>query len=307
MKYKLPLLLFVVILLLYSLFYYKKVPNNPYEVKYLIGVSQSNLGEPWRIKMNNEIMAEAKKHEGLQVIYTDASQDNQKQVEDIESLVAMGIDLLIVSPNESEPLTEIISKTYQKIPVIVLDRSINSPDYTLFIGADNHLIGQKAGEYVVSHLTQSDIKILEVKGLLGSTPAVERSNGFHLAIDAHPRIEVVETVTANWLRDVAEDLLAERIEADTLPAFDVVYAHNDPMAYGAYKALVKHGYTDKKYIGIDALTGSEGGVTLVEKGILDCTFTYPTGGKEAILYAIDILNNIYPSQKEIILDSEIID
>lgn len=283
------------------------VPDNPYEVTYLIGVSQSNLGEPWRIKMNEDIMAEAKKHEGLKVIFTDAAQNSQKQVEDIRSLIAMGIDLLIVSPNESEPLTDIVSETYEQMPVIVLDRSINSPDYTLFIGADNYLIGQKAGAYVANVAHGKPLRILEIEGLPGSTPAHERSSGFNDYIGDHDNLTVVHTITADWLRDKAEDLVAEKLLLKTLPSFDLVYAHNDPMALGAYKAATAAGLHDKTYIGIDALTGPEGGITLVEEGILNCTFTYPTGGAEAIVYALEILGGQMPDMKQITLTSDIID
>ena len=122
------------------------------KVKYLIGVSQANLIEPWRILMNEEIKDEAVNHKDLRLIFTDAVQSSNKQIKDVEELLAQGIDLLIISPNDSAALTPIVAEAYKKIPVIVLDRAVEGYDYTLYIGPDNVLIGRDAGKLVAELL-----------------------------------------------------------------------------------------------------------------------------------------------------------
>ncbi|MFP5111532.1 substrate-binding domain-containing protein [Bacillaceae bacterium C204] len=259
------------------------------EIKYLIGMSQANLGEPWRVVMNEEIKKEAARHEGAKVIFTDAGQSSQKQISDVEKLLGLGIDLLIISPNEAEPLTPIIRKAYKKVPVIILDRDIISDDYTMFIGANNKLIGQKAGIYAAQLLGQKGGNIVEISGLPGSLPAQERSEGFKNEIKGHPNIVIVKTLVADWLRDNAENTFRTYLRNHS--DIDLVYAHNDPMALGAYRAAMAAEKKDIQFVGIDGLPGKNGGLELVEKSILQGTFTYPTGGREAVQYALKILQN----------------
>ncbi|MCL1855554.1 MAG: substrate-binding domain-containing protein, partial [Clostridia bacterium] len=152
------------------------------EVTFLIGMSQANLGEPWRVVMNSEIKDEASKYPNLRVIFLDAAQDSQRQVRDVEKLLGYGIDLLMISPNEAEPLTPAVEKAYQSIPVIVIDREIDGDGYTMFIGADNRQIGRMAGEFVAGLLGEAGGRVIEVMGLPGSVPARHRSEGFREAI-----------------------------------------------------------------------------------------------------------------------------
>ena len=145
------------------------------EDKFLIGMSQANKGEPWRQAMNDQIAAAAKAYPELEVVFADAAQNNAKQVADVENFLQQGIDLLIISPNEAAPLTDVVAKAFDKgIPVIVLDRKVNGEKYTMWIGADNVLIGQKAGEYVAKWCKDKAIapcNVLEIRGLEGATPA----------------------------------------------------------------------------------------------------------------------------------------
>jgi ABC-type sugar transport system substrate-binding protein len=275
--------------------------NDGEEVKYLIGVSQANLGEPWRVSMNREIQEEAAKHKEARVIFTDAAQDSQKQIHDVEKLMKQGIDLLIISPNEAKPLTPIVQTAYRKIPVIVLDREIESTDYTMFIGADNRLIGRKAGQFTEQLLGAKGGDVLEIKGLLDSTPAIDRSEGFREAIADYAKIHLIGTITADWLRDKSEDIMKKKLP--DWPHIDVVFAHNDPMALGVYKAAEALGRKEIKFVGIDGLPGQWGGLQLVRQKVLQATFIYPTGGKEAVQSALRILNHEANLPKRVTLNS----
>lgn len=270
--------------------------------KHLIGFSQCNLGEPWRVAMNAEVAARAKDFPDLEIAFADAQQDNAKQVADVENFLRQKIDLLMISPNEAKPLTPIVRKAFEQgIPVIVLDRAIEGDTYTVFIGADNREIGKAAGKYVVD-LLHGKGDIVEIKGLPGSTPARDRSEGFREAIARFPGMHIVHDPVANWLREEAMSQMEAALQAH--PKIDLVYAHNDPMAIGAYLAAKAKGREkEMKFIGIDGLPGLDGGRQAVADGKLAATFVYPTGGKQAVEVADSILHHL-PVPHRITLSSE---
>jgi ribose transport system substrate-binding protein len=255
---------------------------------YLVGFSQCNLGEPWRVAMNAEVAARAKDFPQLRIVYADAQQDNAKQVADVENFLRQRIDVLMISPNEAKPLTPIVRRAdEQKIPVIVIDRAIEGDTYTVFIGADNLLIGREAGRHIVDLLGGKG-RIVEIKGLPGSPPARERSQGMREVIAEYPDIQIIHDPVANWLREEAMAQMEMALAAN--PHIDLVYAHNDPMAIGAWLAAKAKGRDkEMKFIGIDALRGLDGGRQAVADGKLDATFVYPTGGREAVELAARIL------------------
>jgi len=256
--------------------------------KYLVGFSQCNLGEPWRVAMNAEVTERAKAYPQMDVVYADAQQDNAKQVADVENFLRQGIDLLMISPNEAKPLTPIVKKVFERgIPVIVIDRAIEGDTYTVFIGADNREIGREAGQLIVQMLNGKG-SVIEIKGLPGSPPARDRSDGMHDAIAGFPDIRIVHDPVANWLREEAMTQMEIALAAHD--HIDLVYAHNDPMAVGAYLAAKAKGRErEMKFIGIDGLPGPDGGRQAVADGKLAATFVYPTGGKEAVDLAAKIL------------------
>jgi len=238
--------------------------------------------------MNAEVAARAKDFPTLEIVYADAQQDNAKQVADVESFLRQRIDLLIISPNEAKPLTPIVRRAFEaQIPVIVLDREIEGDTYTTFIGADNRVIGRAAGEYTAT-LLGGNGAVVEIQGLPGSTPARHRSEGFREAIAAFPGIRIVHDPVANWLREEALSQMEAALSAH--PRIDLVYAHNDPMAVGAYLAAKAKGREgEMRFIGIDGLPGLDGGRQAVADGQLAATFVYPTGGTEAVEIADKIL------------------
>jgi len=258
------------------------------KAKYLVGFSQCNLGEPWRVAMNAEVAARAKDFPEMQIVYADAQQDNAKQVADVENFLRQRIDLLMISPNEAKPLTPVVQKVFgEGIPVVVLDRAIEGESYTSFIGADNREIGRAAGKYVAQILNGKG-DIVEIKGLPGSPPARDRSEGFREAISGFPGIRIVHDPVANWLREEAMAQMESALAAHE--HIDLVYAHNDPMAMGAYLAAKAKGRENEmKFVGIDALPGLDGGRQGVADRKLAATFVYPTGGKEAVEIASRIL------------------
>jgi ribose transport system substrate-binding protein len=272
--------------------------------EYVIGMSQANNAEPYRERMNDDIKRAADAVPQFQVEFADAAQDNAKQVSDVENFLTQQIDLLIISPNEAAPLTAVVQKAYdQDIPVIVLDRKVEGDAYTTFIGADNQEIGKQAGEFVASELLPDGGNVIEIKGLPGSTPAQERSNGFKEGIAANPGVKVIATGVGDWLRDKGQQQAEALLQAED--EVDVVYSHNDPMAEGAYLAAQSAGRVeDMEIIGIDALPIPSGGIKAVEEGRLSATFTYPTGGQEAVDAAKKLLIDCATLPKEQILPTQ---
>ncbi|MFC9690763.1 substrate-binding domain-containing protein [Kribbella sp. NPDC056951] len=275
--------------------------------KYTIGMSQANVAEPYRQRMDDDIRAAAKEVPQFDVKFADAAQDNAKQVADVDNYITQQIDLLIISPNEAKPLTAVVKKAFDKgIPVIVLDRKVEGDAYTGFIGGDNVQIGSEAGKYVAEKLLPNGGSIVELKGLAGATPQAERHQGFVDAIKANPKIKIIADASGDWLREKGQAQMDALLKAN--PKIDVVYAHNDPMAEGAYLAAKSVGREkEMKFIGIDALPIPSGGIKAVEQGRLSATFTYPTNGKEAIAAAKKLLVDCGTIERSEILPTRLID
>ena len=274
--------------------------------KYVIGMSQCNLGEPWRVAMNDQIAMAAEKHPEFEVIFADATQDNSKQIADIENFVQMGVDLIITSPNEATPLTNAVSAAYDAgIPVILLDRKIDGDKYTQFIGADNVDMGRIAGEYIVDTLLPDGGKVCEIKGLEGTSGGIDRDNGFREGIKKNDKIEIVSVNNADWLREKAITVAEEMLQ--TNDEIDLFLALNDPMAEGAYIAAKNAGREkDILFVGFDGLPTPDGGIRSVMDGRLSMTQVYPTGGAEAIESAYQLLVEGKELDKTLTLTSEIV-
>ena len=270
------------------------------EAKWVIGMSQCNLGEPWRVQMNHDIKKAAEEHPEIKMIFKDAQNDSLKQRSQIEEFISAGVDVIIVSPKEAAPLTPPVAAAYEKgIPVIVLDRRVLSNKYTCFIGADNKKIGSAAGKWISERLNGKG-KVVELKGLMTSTPGQDRHTGFREGIKGSD-IEIIFEADMKWLepnsRNEMESALAR------FDRIDLVYAHNDPGAHGAYLAAKASGREkDIIFVGIDALPHE--GQIYVKQGILEASFEYPTGGRESIEIALDILSG-KQAPKEITLASRV--
>jgi ribose transport system substrate-binding protein len=274
----------------------KKVEDN----SLTIGMSQCNLGEPWRVQMNADIEQAASLHPEIKVIFKDAQNDTLKQRAQVEEFISAGVDLIIISPKEAAPLTPVVAQAYAKgIPVIVLDRRVLGDKYTCFIGADNVKIGRAAGQWIAAHLAPG-AKLVELKGLMTSTPGQDRHAGFMEGIrDAN--LDIIFEADMKWLEANARKEMESALAR--FDSIDAVYAHNDPGAHGAYLAAKAVGREkDIKFVGIDALP--QEGQVYVQQGILAASFEYPTGGQEAIDTALQILKG-EPVPKEITLSSRI--
>jgi ribose transport system substrate-binding protein len=260
--------------------------------KYVIGFSQVTVKEPWRVVFNENLREKSETMEDrVQLIMLDADDRTENQVEHIKTFIARGVDAILITPKEASGCSRAIQEaTEAGIPVLVLDRNTTFKKYAAFIGADNRLIGRSAGEYVVNRLGgpgKANGAIYEICGSLASTPAQERRDGFHEVVEKEPGITLTGGLDADWKLDRAKAIAQDAFQVQK--DIDIVYAHNDPMAYGAFQAARELGLEDKiAFIGIDGLPHE--GCVWVKQGILDATFLYPTPGEKGLELAVQILD-----------------
>lgn len=270
---------------------------------YFIGVSQCSE-DSWRTKMNSEIRRESYLYDNVRVEFASAKDDNRVQIAQIERFIEQGADLIIVSPNEAKALTPVINKAFDRgVRVVLVDRKSASDKYTAFIGADNVAIGRAVGRFVGEHLGGKG-RIMELQGLRGSSPAMERDSGFREALARYPQIKVVANAYADWFAQKAESE-AERMFKDVGGA-DLVFAQCDRMGIGAHQATQKLGIKGVKIVGVDALPTPGDGIEAVKNGTFLATFVYPTHGDEVLKLAMNILEG-RPFQRETILQTGVID
>ena len=273
--------------------------------RYVIGISQCSE-DIWRDKQNAELKMGAYFHDNVELKFAAAYDSDERQVQQIDSLVATGIDLLIVAPNQVSTISPAIDRAYDKgIPVIVFERKTSSQKYTAFISADNYEMGHVMGEYIASRLGGKG-NVLEIKGLEGSSPAIERHNGFMDAIKGYPGIKVVGSLQGDWTETTANERTKQWLDNNKDVHVDLVFGANDRTAMGARKAfspLTSH--PTPLYCGIDGLPGKDGGIQLVRDSLLDASYIYPTHGDQIIDLAIKILEG-KPYEKETMMMSALV-
>lgn len=270
------------------------------EKRYTIGFSQCMMDDVWRQAMMVEMNIEVSNYENIDIIVMDAEENNHKQIRQIRELINRKVDVLIISPNESNNLTPIAVEAYRAgIPTIIADRKINSDEYTSYVGGDSYEIGKMAGQHASSLLPDS-ATILEIWGTKTTSPAIERHQGFIDGLDKSKGFNII-SIEGKWRREIARD------ETEKLPSYeniDLVYAHNDVMAIGAREAIIKRDSSlipKIKIMGVDGAFGKDAGLEAIADGRIDASFLYPTGGDEVIKVAMKILTG-QPVEKQYILE-----
>ena len=277
-------------------------PNNDY----VIGFSQANFKEPYREHVNHELERLIKQYPKFKLTIADGQASVNTQVSQVENFVTKQVDLLMISPFESAPLTPAVANVLKKgIPVIELDRKTVGDDFTAFVGGDNRQIAKEAGQYAAKTLLPDGGEVAILEGLPSSSPAIERLEGFKDGIADNAKLKLVAVQPVDWQEDKAVTVFGAMLQAH--PDIKLVYTSNDLAAAGAYIAAKQAGKADQvKIIGTDGLPGPSGGIRSVADGQWAATFTYPTGAAEALDLAKKILidcatsvprNVMVPSQR----------
>ena len=254
--------------------------------KYVVGVSQCSE-DIWRNKLNDELLMETYQHKDVELLFASAKDNDKLQTEQIEKFIQRGVDLLIISPNQVHSITPVIDKAYDKgIPVILFDRKTDSQKYTAFIGADNVKVGKTIGEFIAKTL-HGEGKVIEIKGLDNSSPAIDRHKGFIQALSKYPDIQLKRTLSGEWTKESGYKSIKSAI-ADAKDC-NIVWGQNDRMAEGAQRAMAEAGVRNVQYVGTDALPNKGGGIEAVHNGKLLASYIYPTRGDMVMQLAMRIL------------------
>lgn len=267
--------------------------------KYYIGVSQISDSD-WRQKMNAEIIRESRFYENLEVKILSANNSRTNQNSNIEQFLDEGIDLLILTPLDTQAISAVDRVHEKGIPIILVDRKLNSQTYTAFVGVDNIEIGREAASYLANEISSGNL--IELAGNKESSSTSERHEGFVNSLVNYPKLKLLATVYADWEEDIAKVKMDSLL--DIYPQIDGVYCHNDRMARGVWASSVLQGRSFK-IVGIDALPGKNQGIDMVNKGMIDATFIHPTLGDVIVQLAMRILEN-KPFQREIIPSTSIV-
>ncbi|MEY8781546.1 substrate-binding domain-containing protein [Allomuricauda sp. XS_ASV26] len=256
-----------------------------------IGFSQAMTNDDWRRSMNNSMELQASMNPEIDLQIKDANYDVLTQIKQIDELIADSVDVLIVSPIQSKPITAVVRKAINaSIPVLVVDRKTEDQQYTAYLGADNIEIGRNAAKEIIASNRKDSIRIIEIRGMAGSSPAEERTMGFQQVINQFKNAKIVAKIEGDWEKESIQESLRQLLNNDI--KVDYVFAHNDRMAVGAWEVARKLGIENEiSFIGVDGLAGTNGGIQAVKDGILKATVLYPTGGDEAIKLALKILDN----------------
>lgn len=271
--------------------------------KYVIGVSQCSE-DIWRDKLNDELKMGEYLNDSIIVKLASSNDDNELQNKQVNQFVDEGVDLLIISPNQMSAISKAVERAYDKgIPVILYDRMSNTDKYTAFIGCDNYKIGNSMGKYIALQL-QGKGRVVEIRGLEGSSPALERHRGFMDALKSYPDVQVVASAGGDWKEE--SGIRAMKKILKKTQDFDFVFAHNDRLAWGAYVAAKQMGVNrNYKYTGVDGMATEGGGLELVRDGVFDASYLYPTKGDEVIALAMKILKH-QPYKRDNFLSTSII-
>lgn len=293
--------------------YWLKHKAQTQKVEYVIGVAHADLSENWQIDLDDEIKSQLSQYPNVKIISTNANGSTYKQMKDLETLSNYGIDLLIVTPNDSMIIKREIKKTMESIPVIIMNREITGNDYTLFIGPDYSEIGKKAGQRVAQILNETSGKltsngdpmyqgsIIEIKGPFESLTAQRISRSFWEQIHKNTLPLVYTEFSADWKKDLVKEWMRD-FTKNPFQA-DVIFAHGDDMAVGAYEGARSNGYMNIPIISVGSMANNNLGVEAVQSGEFNTSYIWPLGGKEALDYAVKILEGNQNIPKKIILNN----
>ncbi len=236
---------------------------------YKVGFAQTESNNPWRLAQTASMKAEAEKL-GWQLVYTDAAGSAAKQVADVNSMIAQGVDAIFLSPREEKPLIPAVMAAKKAgIPLFLIDRNVDATlakpgvDYVTFIGSDFIKEGTTAGEAMVK-ATGGKAVILELEGSTGASPANDRKKGFDDVIAKNPGMKIVASQTGNFNRDEGRKTAEALIQAH--PEATAIFAHNDEMAIGAIAALEAAGKVPGKDVIIGSIDGEKDGLQAVIDG-----------------------------------------
>ena len=242
------------------------------ERAFVVGFSQMEHNNPWRLAQTASIKAEAAKRQ-YNLVVTDAQSQTSKQVSDVEDLVARGVGLILLAPREYEGLAPALEAAQAaSIPVILVDREAEGTpgeDYVTFLGSNFIEQGVRAGEWLAGQ-TGGQARIVELTGTPGSSVAVDRAKGFRQALTRYPRMQIIASQTGDFSRAAGQKAMLNIVQTKGRE-ITAVYAHNDEMALGAIEALKAAGMKPGVDVTIISIDGERAALESITRGELGAT------------------------------------
>lgn len=243
--------------------------------RYKVGFSQMESNNPWRIAETKSFHDTAESC-GWDLIATDAAGSAAKQVADVDSMIAQGIDVLFLPPREEKPLIPAVMKAKAAgIPTFLVDRSVDpnvaqaGRDYVAFLGSDFIDQGRRVAEWTLENFDGEKGIIVELEGTTGSSPANDRKKGFDDVMAQHDNMEIVASQSGDFARDLGRQVMETLLQAH--PDVNIVYAHNDEMAIGAIQALELAGRKPGEDILVVSIDGTRDALQAIIDGKMGVT------------------------------------
>jgi galactofuranose transport system substrate-binding protein len=264
---------------------YADLPTLAKKDSYKVGFAQTESNNPWRLAQTKSMQDEAAAR-GWQLVYTDAAGSAAKQVADVRSMIAQGVDVILLSPREEKPLIPAVMEAKKAgIPMILIDRNVDATmatggvDYAAFIGSDFVKEGNMAAE-VLTNFMKGEAKIIQLEGSTGSSPANDRASGFADYIKDHPGMQIIASQSGDFARDKGRQVFETLYQAH--PDATALYSHNDEMTMGAIAAMEAAGKVPGKDLIIATIDGTKDATQAILDGkVLVCIECNPKFGPAA--------------------------
>ena len=269
---------------------YADLPALAKKDTYKVGFAQTESNNPWRLAQTKSMQDEAEKR-GWQLVYTDAAGSAAKQVADVRSMIAQGVDVILLSPREEKPLIPAVMEAKKAgIPMILIDRSVDASmatagtDYAAFIGSDFVKEGYMAAE-VLTAFMKGEAKIIQLEGSTGSSPANDRASGFADYIKDHPGMQIIASQSGDFARDKGRQVFETLYQAH--PDATALYSHNDEMTMGAIAAMEAAGKAPGKDLIIASIDGTRDATQALLDGkvlvVIECNPKFGPAAFDAIV------------------------
>ena len=234
-----------------------------------LGFSQVGSESGWRTANTKSIQSSAKTA-GISLKFSDAQQKQENQIQAIRSYIQQHVDVIAFSPVVASGWDAVLNEAKRaKIPVILTDRAVDSKDPTLyktFLGSDFVREGRLAGKWVADQYkgATKPVRIVELQGTTGSSPAIDRAKGFRQMIKGNPKLKIVASQTGEFTRAKGKEVMAAFLKAN--PKIDLLFAHNDDMGLGAIEAIEEAGLKPGKDIKIVTIDAVHDGMVALSQG-----------------------------------------
>ncbi len=250
------------------------LPPLPQKDSYTVGFAQTESNNPWRIAQTKSFQDTAAVC-NWNLVYTDAAGSAAKQVADVDSMIAQGVDVIFLPPREEKPLLPAVLRAKAAgIPLFLVDRSVDASvakageDYVTFMGSDFIDQGRRAAQWLIDNSDGTEV-IVELEGTTGSSPANDRKTGFDTLIAEQGGMKIVASQSGDFARDKGRQVMETLLQAH--PDVTVVYAHNDEMAIGAIQALEAAGRKPGVDVTVVSIDGTRDALQAIIDGKLGVT------------------------------------